>query len=168
MGKNPQWLNLSAATTGGTDVYGEAETQTPNRVGPANTVMEILKIQYQLPAPVAGEDADKRYQRFAHVARSSQSAVLDLNARECVDRVQTIGVQAFAEATETGGAGWHEENVITHDLSDGNGNGVLYGGSSIFLGFDTGDWNAASTLYARILYRMVKVTAAELLGIVQE
>ena len=54
------------------------------------------------------------------------------------------------------------------DYTDGNGHGILIATDNIYFYFDTAATSAStSQVFVRLLYRLIKVSAAEFIGIVQ-
>ena len=165
----PQWLRLGIPTLSAGN-YAESETRTPVVAG-GKLVMEILKIQYDLPTPdmssAGASSADELAQHDVHLSSKSETVIQNFIENTVIDKARTKVMSQFAEATETGGAGFVVEEIVVHDLTDGRGNGVLYAAQAIFLGSLTSGITTVSPR-VRILYRLVKVSADELLGIIAD
>ena len=166
--KFPQWLNLTSVTESASAVYTQSETQMPVRIG-ALEVMEILAIEFEITGGLfVSIDQDLTNVLQAQITRNSQTAMIALNDSDIVDKVRYVESLMYAESTETGGAGFSSERVTLHDFGLG-GKGFLFAGQQMFVGVDQFSGTpTVSTCNARILYRLVKVTANELVGLVRQ
>lgn len=166
--KFPQWLNLTSAVQTSATGFIESETAMPVRIQ-ALEVMEILAIEYEFSGgSMQSVDAEFSNALIANIYENSRTANIALNDSRCVDKAIIVLSMVTPESTETGAAGYAYENIILHDFAKG-GKGFLYAGQSMFVGVDQ-DALAVSllTVAARVLYRLVKVTANELIGLVRQ
>lgn len=166
--KFPQWLNLTTTIQTVATDYKESETKVPVRIQ-ALEVMEILGVEYEIVgAAMNGKDADFTNNILMHLASDSRSTIIDLTSSKCLDKHGQIVSGQAMEVTETGAAGYAYKSIVWHSFAAG-GKGFLYGQDQIFLGIDQ-DTIAQNllTVRARVLYRLVKVTATELVGIVKQ
>lgn len=151
--------------------FTQTETQLPVRID-ARQVMEILGVEYQVPpgniASAGGTSTDEFQNGMTQITKRSQSAEIALSDADCVDKVKIWTMDKFAEATETGGAGFNGDEVIWHDFAS-SGFGFLVASQSMFLAIDwTTVHTPVLTSQARLLYRLVKVSAEELIGLVSQ
>ena len=162
--KFPQWLNLTSVTESAAATFTQSETTMPITID--RQVMVIEKIQYEITGGLfASLDADNTNVVQAQITEDSQTAMISLNNNNVVDKVRINESIVFAESTETGGAGLSTQRVILHDF----GKGFLYAGAKMFVGVD--QFSGAPTVMTaniRILWRIVTVTEAELLGLVRQ
>lgn len=166
--KFPQWLNLTSVTESAAAVFTQSQTAMPVRIS-ALEVMEILAVEYEITGGLfASLDADVTNVVQAQITEDSQSAMIALNNSNVIDKVRLIENIIFSESTETGGAGFSTIRTILHNFAP-NGKGFLYAGQSMFVGVDQFSGNpTVMTANIRILYRLVKVTANELIGLVRQ
>ena len=161
--QKPQFMNLSAVESAA-NTYTEIATSTP--VVPAisagkSIVMEILKIFiYTTPMPqVANQlstlDVWVLKKKVGSVPLPSDSNIVTYGSRSIACGA-AIGPVVY----------WNEP--IELDLTDGQGNGYLFGNKEIIVAVDTNNVVAVFTAYVKILYRLVEVSSNELLGILQE
>lgn len=155
---NPQWFTMvatqSAADTTTTTTFPIPIQRLPNS-GRAQ-VMEILKIQWQLPAPV---EADSSIQGFMSTSSFGTTAT-SFNE----PRVFTF-ISAFARITTSGT--FFQITPVISDVSDGAGHGFLVATDNLFLQVVSAGTSLANTITAKVLYRWKNVNLAEYIGIVQ-
>lgn len=155
---NPQLFRM-AVVESAVGTYTEAQFNTNiSNVPQGNSimVMEILKIFLEFGVDNNVEDSSYR----VHVADRSHSAVQSWNTPGIIAR-STIETQVVT----SGGMANQTPKVI--DLSDGNGNGLLYARSTIFLACIGVTQTAAGGAQASILYRWKKIPVTEYIGIVE-
>lgn len=152
--QKPQMLRMqvvgSAANT-----FTEASFPTPN-LTEAGYVMEILRIYFELEGTL-DMIADDRISYG--IWENSRAALPHLNDAGVVAKVKIHSTLLTEGASTT-----YETNQ--QDFTDGNGNGLLYGRKEIFIGVEGISQTNAITVNAAILYRLVKVTPAELVGLI--
>lgn len=164
--KYPQWLQLPRVVEEAAGTFFEGvQTQSPV-IPSSNVVMEILGILWEvdtsgLQAVSADLQADLNYQ----ITTSSQTAVISVSDPACVNRVKLEFAAIRNDAT--GVAMQMEDTVIWHDWAS-SGHGPLTAARKFFLGIRGNSAISAISFEARMLYRLVKVTEAELLGLIQE
>lgn len=169
--KYPQFMRLSRATEAVAGTAVETETQTPVRRS-ESLVMEILMAEFEFSGGGCGDtDADVAIEEKASITtRTSGStpAVARLNDSSLISLAKIRYNVEYGEATETGGGGWSENRITRNDYSS-SGYGFLCAANSLFLQVD-GSTSCEGVLAAdaRILYRLVKVTANELVGLVEQ
>lgn len=161
----PQWVNLTATTFNGV-TYQETETALPNFLA-STEVLEVLMAEYEYQmavlASAAATSGDESHIGQVHISARTQAAILALSDPACIDKVRPNSETQYGEATETGGAGLHRETVVLHDFAQG-GKGFLVAASSLFLGCIGSTAQFTGIVRARLLVRVVKVTAQELIG----
>ena len=152
------------------DTYVEKPTQTPVLRGVDTKggayVMNIMKIIIEARPPT---EVSQQYTKVKwHIADRTLPSVKSMNISgvilnneqglESDDPVPTPGKSVLARP----------DTVRIYDLTDGNGHGLLYGKSTIYMGIKGTATGVINFAYAKIIYTMVKVSAAELLGIIQD
>jgi len=163
----PQWLNLADAVEDTAGTFKEVETRSVVDLS-AGQVMEILKIQNEWKARTMGQQANAEFTRSAQISTKTQTAIQTLAQPEIIDKFSDGSNISYAEATETGAAGNDENQIEIHDFSSGDGHGFLTATKSFFLGVQGKATFSVMRSSCRILYRLVKVSSAELIGLVQE
>jgi len=164
----PQWLNLTSVTEAVAGTLKQSETKMPIRIENLQ-VMEILKIQFEITGgSISGIDADHFAGINGQITETSETTLLALNDRNLIQNFRKLMVMQFAESTETGGGAFTIDYVFEFDYDVG-GKGFLYAGVSMFLAVkqDSSAPGVAS-LNARLLYKLVKVSANELIGLVRQ
>ena len=164
----PQWLNLTTAVQTVATDYIQSETSAPVRLASLE-VMEILGVEWSfLGASMQGLDAEFANILRAHISKATRGSPAALNDPNVIDQMNIQLQTFFPEATETGGAGQSDQRVIYHDFSS-SGKGFLSAATAFFLGIDQ-DSQAQNlmTVQARMLYKIVKVTANELVGLISQ
>lgn len=167
---NPQWLSDTAAqsaadTTTTTQLTLPIQRIASNSPGQA-IVMEVLKVFVQIPT----------FGSIASAAETTDTQNLIFSTRNTGTTNQSWGdPQVFAEArairqgafTAAGTYGYQEYPLISMDLTDGAGHGILIATDQIFVqAISTGTGNTNTYQY-KILYRWKRVSLAEYIGIVQ-
>jgi len=167
---NPQFMNmpLLQQTAINTVVENKVSTPVVNNVGQGGQalVMEILKIFFFSDAPdvIAGVEATNNIS--LNKKSKGTTAFPELNDPDVI--MQDARKVDFIAAS-TGG-GMFPSPISVYDLTDGAGNGYLYGGKELWLQMSTVNNAAAQTkkATAKVLYRMKQVNSNELVGILQE
>lgn len=167
----PQWFNLNRAQEPTIETLDEAETPMPIRISDRQ-VMEVLGIMWHikgsLPA-TAGVDVTSTVHSQL-TKRSILPGGIDLIPRNNI--IDWVSFETNLSVI-TSGAGYNgpRDNVIWHDFSS-SGRGPLLASQSVFLQVVTiedvalGSERAAASV--RMLYKLVEVSAEELIGLVQE
>lgn len=166
----PQWLNIPkiAETAQGTFVQsGAIQTPVARESGLA---MEVLKVQWLAGDPgTHTRDADTNMLVQGQITTRSKSGMITSFAFDVIARLEMEKHIAFAEATETGAAGYSNNNAPIDDLEAADGRGFLTVARSFYLGYKTTTISGSlSTLSARILYRTVRLSKEEMLGLLEE
>lgn len=160
---NPQFFRMPYLIESAPHSYTEVNKTTPvvSNIGANKSmVMEILKIFMHI-VPAALEDAEETSSRV-HIADRTNNNVIDFSKAGCIlyakeqcmvlDTATTDGTVAVAFPSPT----------KVYDYTDGNGNGVIFGGPTLFMGIAGGGTNAGTgVVTAAILFRMKKVSAGE-------
>ena len=167
--KYPQWMNLTPIAVNGTTF---AESQTNTNI-PDGKVIEVLKLQYQITLPTEASagaaSGDFANQLTINVNKRTQDAMQVLTHQQTIDLVRYVNEVVYGLATEDGGAQVaNGEQTVIHDLTDGNGRGPLMAPDAVFLGVQGSNGNMTQTQRARILYRIVTVSALELIQILKQ
>lgn len=160
---NPQLLTLEV-TEDAANTYTQSRTATPVVSTLANgkaLVMELLKIWFSFSVD-AGQDGDA-----VHIELSSSvsAALQGEGSGELLCRI------SITNRFTTSGS---KTNIlypamgIIYDMTDGNGNGLLYGNREIFLAVQGVSQGSAEFATCKLLYRLKEVSATELIGILQQ
>lgn len=164
--KYPQWLNIGSLAESAANTYTEVEVQAPARLS-AFEVLEILGVEFRMNPGGTVADADEDAVLIFQVTETTQTGNVNMNNPDLISQVkQQLRQEAF-EATETGGAGWAIDQTMYVDYAAG-GNGFLSAAQSLFLGIQGTGHAAISSCSARLLYKIVKVSANELIGLVSQ
>lgn len=167
---HPQWFNLNRAQESAVETLNEAETPLPIRISDRQ-VMEILGIMWLIKGTAPGAlAADHTSTRHAQLTkRSIGTAAIDLIPRNNI--IDWVEFESNFSIVTTGAGYNNRENTVWHDFA-GSGNGPLLASQSIFLQVvtieDTTPGSERAAASVRILYRLVEVSAQELIGLVQE
>ncbi len=152
---NPQAFRMQV-TESAANTFTEQAHSTPN-IAESGLVMELLKVQIEV------------FQNALAEGDQVQVAIYD-RPLTSIPRLGDPGVIAkFNQYTKltTSGA----ESMVTpveFDLSDGGGNGWLYGKKSLYIAVVGTSQSDPMIADAVILYRLKKVTSVELVGLVQD
>lgn len=165
--KNPQFLKMqiveSAANTWTS--YSVATPVVQDLMDGKALVMEILKVAWDLTMPEITNVQSNSVQSLL-----TDRAFTDWNtigSAGVIDKCKRENVCFDTGATDATLVEFAAEGIFYHDLTDGAGNGILYGASSIFLGVRGINCAAVKTASINIIYRLKEVSAAELLGIIR-
>lgn len=169
---HPQWFNLNRAKEAALETLVEVETPMPIRISDRQ-VMEILGIMWlikgSLPPSSGLDTASNIHSQLTK--RSIGTAGIDLIPRNNI--IDWVSFETNFSLVGAAGTSYNgpRQNVVWHDFSS-SGRGFLLASQSIFLQVVTAsDVDGASELAAasvRILYKLVEVSAQELIGLVQE
>lgn len=164
----PQWFNLNIAKEAVLETLVEVETAMPVRIG-ERQVMEILGILWNINAGGAPAPQEKTVQFQAQLTkRAAGITSFDLVPKNNI--IDWVGFREIHQFTTSGAGQMVREQVIWHDFASG-GHGFLLASQSIFLQVVTTiDAGAAQlgSASVRMLYKLVQVSAEELIGLVQE
>lgn len=167
---NPQLLSDSA-TQSAADTNTTTQVNLPIQRIASNApqqavIMELLKIFVDLPdlpaVAAVAETADTIGVNFS--TRNFGTTATTFDDPSIFARAETNRLAAF---TAGGTYMWSQRGIITVDLTDGAGHGVLIGTDSIFVQVTSGGTGNANTVRYKLLYRWKRVTLAEYIGIVQ-
>lgn len=167
---HPQWFNLNLAKEEVLETLIEVETPLPIRVSDRQ-VMEILGVMWNINAgQQPGVAVDHGAQFQAQITkRSIGTSGIDLIPRNNI--IDWVGFREIFALVTSGAAFSMREQTIWHDFGS-SGKGPLLASQSIFLQVvSTTDINGTMQLGSasvRVLYKLVEVSAMELIGLVQE
>ena len=161
----PQWWLLATAKESTDGTYLETAAERSPIVIHSDRVMEILGYQWEFSGvlnPDANVDASGSIR--GQVTSKSKTAMSLIDDADVVVKESIFLHREFAEGTPTGGAGWAAKATGYVSWSD-NGKGPLYAMPEVFVAVQ-GDTEWQTTNFSvKILYRLVKVTKDELLGL---
>lgn len=162
----PQWLQLPRITESAAGTFAEGvQTQSPV-IPQSNKVMEILGVQFEMDSSgVQAVSADLQADMMYQITSSSQSEIISFEDPALIDKVKQELAIIRNDATGVGMVS--EQSSIWHNFATA-GHGPLTAARKFFLGVRGNSALAAIGFDARILYRLVQVTEAELLGLIQE
>lgn len=161
--QHPQFLHgyveESAANT-----YTQTEISTPVVITSAGKaiVMEILKlfVQIESPEPLVNSNGQVEVQ----ITKNSESAMLGNSS------ARTIFFQKLRQQHLTAAAAvssnWQE--MVIFDYQSADGFGYLYGKSTMYLSIKGTSQTSVKDVRLKILYRLLEVSAEELIGIIGE
>lgn len=158
--KKPQLFHMNpSGQQSAVNTYAEAGTNTPVAISPDHSyVMEILKIKFVFDGSLDTNLATVQVQ----LTKRSQSGLIYPNNPDLI-----ASVRRSLTLTTSGASELKESDEI--DLTDSGGNGYLFAGRELFLGVNTDNQTTAKmNAYCMVLYRLIPVTAAELVGIATE
>lgn len=165
--RHPQWLNLTSVVESAINTFTESETKIPARIG-ARQVIEVLAIEFEFAQPVElSPQVIGETNHSIQMTTRTKDAPIRINDKDLISKWKPSTSVDYAEATETGGAAVSQEQTKHFDYAAGAG-GFLVGSTSIFLGIQSNGESAVVTGYARMLYKLVTVSAEELLGLVSQ
>lgn len=151
----PQILRLRMKESG-TNTYTEGEVNTPNMTE-AGYVMEILRIEFahstQPNKTTTGDEANWA------LSDSSKTVIPRLDQPGVLCRDGWGFDLMSSGAATSGGRGMY-------DFTDGAGNGLLYGKKTLFWHVKGESQSAALDIGWTLLYRLVKVSAEEIVGLI--
>lgn len=163
---NPQLLYVRVDQTV-VNTFTQASVKTPITTQLPNgqaLVMEILKVYitttYMEIKALTAQDMSWG------VYGTSRSA-LDASRNDSYVNDGKVIQQVYPRTAE--GFVLESRKMVSYDLTDGNGNGMLHAGQDIFIGISTAGCNAGAfhTAEAKILYRLKQVGANELIGMLR-
>lgn len=174
---NPQWFGMQVQQTG-TDLTTTAQIPIPIqrlKDGDRSQVMEILKIEWDLPAFLPNSTSTLSVALFLTTKDPAlQSTSVPLTTFNKL-RVQGSTVDYFNRTVATSatfvGDIQYDEPII-HDFTDGAGHGLLVATDTLFLTImseigASGATGATSNGMCKVLYRWKNVGIQEYVGIVQ-
>lgn len=154
----PQLMRITV-TESSAETFTEAFVATP-LIAEAGLVMEILKVFFYTAL-----DNDE----ITIVALDVIKVALYDRSQEAVPRISDVGTvmadRLGHDATTNGCAWWTTREF---DLTDGAGNGLLYGKKSIYLGIEGTSVANPARVDCAILYRLVPVNPTELIGLMAD
>lgn len=166
---NPQWLafRFVPAVPGTTETFTVALPQNrllqprPNEA----VVIEFLKVQWYLPGFPDIDDVDETSFFVGEflTTRNHGTTSVNLSTPDLIDAVVREMQGAF---TAGGTYAFHCDRIVTHDLTDSNGNGVVVATDNVYVQL-LGGSTYAQTCEGRLLYRFRTVPLAEFIGMVQ-
>ncbi len=148
------------------NTFIETETQMPVRISDRQ-VIEVLGVETHVNSVLGSGDLDEQFGVELAITKTTQTAVQVLSNSNMVHRRFAGGFMEFAEATETGGGPGMIELTQFVDYAK-SGKGFLVAANALFLGIIGVAQNNTRRVDARILYRIVTVSAEELIGLVSQ
>mgnify|MGYP001454210536 CR=1 FL=1 len=164
----PQWMTMPVVTESAVGTYTTESKQTPV-VRESSKVMEILAVEWELDdashVSIGAASGDEKFQSRAQLTTDEKADIGSMATKGLIDKFGKETHSQFAEADETGGAGFSSVDTVLHNFAQG-GKGFLTAAETFHLGVkgNSGE-NAVIGVSCRILYRLVKVSAEELLGL---
>lgn len=168
---HPQWFNINVAKEAVLETLVEVETPMPVRIG-QRQVMEILGVLWNINAGLDGNASIAVTLQFQAQLTKRSAGITSFDLVPKNNIIDWVGFRETQTIVTSGGARAVREQTIWHDFAAG-GRGPLLASQSIFLQvLTTTDQPAQPTQLGsasvRILYKLVQVTAEELIGLVQE
>jgi len=158
-------ITEASAGTGVTSSAVRTPVQTESRL-----VMEVLYVRSWLAGGnPGGVDADHAGTRRSTLTTKDPNGVIGFPSdASVIDLFLGDLNQQFAESTETGGAGSAITGYQYTPLHDGNGKGQLVAATEFFQTVDGQVSQSVLRADHRVGYRLVRVSAEELLGLIAQ
>lgn len=165
---SPQLLSINLAQTVA-NTYAEASIAIPQSRFASNpteaVVIEILKVFWNLGEPDTNPSAAGNLISIqANLSTRSSATLLGFGNPTVIDMSEKTVRGAFTAAGSYGMLGFEPQ---IHDLTDGAGHGVLVATDLLFVGVNTANFVAVSSVNLKVLYRFKRIGLAEYIGIVQ-
>jgi len=168
----PQYMTMSTAIAGAVDDYRvdvfHIPVVRPTSTGDSATIMEMLSIDWYLGIR---DVADPTSTHFAFITpnsvRSSGDTSTIATASEDLQDPRTVAF-ALRQQNQTTSGSTTMNMPVTIDLTDQNGNGVLWAADTITVVKGAISDTTVSETIAKLKYRWVRVGLIEYLGIVQQ
>jgi hypothetical protein len=162
----PQYFRMIVAQTAA-NTYKEAEFPTPivqNLGNERSLVMEILKVIIDMNS---SELVNAQIVTISmHIADRSQTTVRSVSEPGVlIDSVKEVACIDTAITEGTIGVAQPPQLQVV-DLTDGAGNGILYGKSTMFIAIEGSNNINIKRAKAALIYRLIEVPASELIGII--
>lgn len=160
--KYPQWFRMRKVESGAHTFTSQA-FNTPVIRGPTNYyIMEVSKVYTEL---LLGDGA--QLVTAKETGSSFTITLIEYASMPAPDEDGVFFYQSIKFHTLTSGAGSYTNHIF--DITDGQGNGVLLADREIFLNVQ-GDADMAGPIIVNVwlLYNMVKVSANELLDMLEQ
>lgn len=164
---NPQWLKVTFDMTGADAATTEQILLPVPKIPQSgrSTIIEVLKVHWT-PIRDTTSSAVEVVERFLGKlsTKSFGTAVISEAEGTLIDAIDVTDRGAFTAA------GTYHSALsfpIVHDLTDGDGHGVLVATDSLFVQADTAGYSLTGSLTVWILYRFKNVGVMEYVGIVQ-
>jgi len=168
----PQFMTLAGATAGAVDDYRvdvfQIPVVRPRGKGESATIMEMLSVDWYLSMQNASDTAYLEWAFLTSntVRTSGDTASAGSMAEDIADpRTFALGATNVSLTTSGSSATLFPLHI---DLTDSNGNGILWGSDTITLVSAAVNNGAAGATTAKLKYRWVNVGLIEYLGIVQQ
>ena len=167
---NPQMQTfIIQETVAGTFTQLEIPLPTVHDLGNGKAlVVELIKIFSELSSVEIIDGTTVTV--GAAITKQSKAAMPTLSDPDCFWRgTNSMHVEdtAATDATLLADVG-SQSTMKVMDYTDGNGNGMLIGARSLFVQVKSTDMVGKATVKGKLFYRMKKVSATELIGIISE
>lgn len=166
--EHPQFFNMKV-TQGSTDAFAMAGFVTPCQYNLDNgdaRVMEISKIFIKLMDPDV-RDGIITYVH-AQVVKKALTAMLEFNDPDLVIEFEKQTEVLDTAATDTTLNINRADKPVEFDFTGPNGAGMIFANKTMHLQIDSNNQSGAKTAWVKVLYRLKRVNATELLGYIQE
>lgn len=165
---NPQFMKMMVEMDT-INTFKEVEYKTPIIpviAGNMALVMEILKvfvnnslIDLDATSPLSNSTLT------VQMTRSSQESILAEDDEDLlIPRMDKHFIKREVGTSVTSHSELLDDKFHYFDLTDGNGNGIIFSGRSLYLGILTGNLGTVVSAGVWVLYRLVKVDMKEFLG----
>lgn len=165
---NPQFMRLEVVEDT-VNVYNQKEYPTPvvEQIESGKAlVMELLKIMVWLHPPEAINATKTKTQM--HISSKTNGSIQSIAKHGTyADNYIEKEVLDTAVTDATFDIGYVDSYRV-FDLTDGNGNGVLFGKKSMFIAVKGSSNVAVKSALAMVIYRLKKVSAVELIGLIHQ
>lgn len=192
---NPQWYKLqvpngifltttAVQSASATQAYPLPVSRLKQAASGKTTVIEVLKVrwmnQLQLAANQAPHNAIYTVQSWLstrapnYIAAPAAFSPFDPTDGAIVDQASTVSVYGVDVNGQINAASFDNEGVNDHDLTDGDGHGILIATDNIWVSLmltvasaDVESYSANGYSTCWILYRFKDVSLTEYIGMVQ-
>jgi hypothetical protein len=154
---NPQWLRATV-TESSANTYTEFEFNTP-------VIPEVLQVMEILKVFVDSDTSDLSLLSSADTITIALSDRSGGAAPRLPAQPGTIIYSRLITNIDTSG-GWIYNTIKEYDLSDGNGNGLLYAKRTMVLGIKGISLPGTGRASVMILFRFKTISATELVGLI--
>jgi len=166
---NPQFFNIVMVQTAA-NVLNEAAFNTPivRLPGPSGkvTIMELLKVYWMAVGWSPALVAQLNQSQYISLASVPMGVISIAHLAE-PNVVTQMNIHTINSFTAGGSMISFQNHLLSVDLTDGAGHGVLFAGDRIYMQISSANMVGAKEFAVKILYRFKTVSLAEYVGIVQ-
>ena len=166
---NPQYFNMTL-TQLNPNALTEAAFNTPvvRLPGPSGrvTIMELLKVYWMAVGWSPGLAAILTQSQYMSLSSVPMGIIAIANLSE-PNVIAQLNIQQTIAWTAAGSLADSQDHLVSVDLTDGAGHGILFAGDRIYMQISTANMVGNKAFHVKILYRFKTVSLTEYVGIVQ-